>query len=204
MLSLLAGVFLLQLAIHLINNVGVAAINELAWMLYNKLPTHTAANTSKAKELRQRLVRLKKQVAGVSAQDDFAAWAKLRRQHDKVAAEQEKASGSMQSSKTQFETTIGVARWLGTTGLRFFLQFWCTKKPMFWLPAGLAPVYVEWIASFPRAPSGSVSIQVWFITCAALINMASDMVKMIIATRSQALPRGGTKSKQPAKGLKNS
>jgi cobalamin-dependent methionine synthase I len=45
---------------------------------------------------------------------------------------------------------------------------------MFWLPAGWVPYYVEWILSFPRAPLGSISIQVWTAACAAIIALASE------------------------------
>ena len=33
------------------------------------------------------------------------------------------------------------------------------------------PAYVEWVLSFPRAPMGSVSIQVWGIACASVVGM---------------------------------
>jgi hypothetical protein len=35
-------------------------------------------------------VRLKREMAAISAQDDFARWAKLRRQHDKALEEHDK------------------------------------------------------------------------------------------------------------------
>lgn len=45
---------------------------------------------------------------------------------------------------------------------------------MFWIPAGWVPYYVEWILSFPRAPLGSVSINIWGIACASMIALASE------------------------------
>lgn len=45
---------------------------------------------------------------------------------------------------------------------------------MFWMPAGWVPYYVEWILSFPRAPLGSVSINVWGIACASMIALAAE------------------------------
>lgn len=45
---------------------------------------------------------------------------------------------------------------------------------MFWVPAGWVPYYVEWILSFPRAPLGSVSINIWGIACASMIALASE------------------------------
>jgi hypothetical protein len=45
---------------------------------------------------------------------------------------------------------------------------------MFWIPAGWVPYYVEWILSFPRAPLGSVSINIWGIACASMIALAAE------------------------------
>lgn len=38
------------------------------------------------------------------------------------------------------------------------------------------PGYVEWVLSFPRAPIGSISIQIWAIACASIIAMVSEAV----------------------------
>jgi ferric-dicitrate binding protein FerR (iron transport regulator) len=40
------------------------------------------------------VVRLKREMTAVSAQDEFARWAKLRRTHDKAVADYEKSSTS--------------------------------------------------------------------------------------------------------------
>ena len=132
---------------------------------------------------------------GVSAQDDFTKWAKLRRQHDKVVADYEKnsmlevshhrskavmlttgacAAASLSTSKTQFTAAVTGLRWVGLNGVRTLLQFWFAKTPIFWIPRGWVPGYVEWIVSFPRAPVGSVGVQVWGIACASVILMVSD------------------------------
>jgi len=75
-----------------------------------------------------------------------------------------------------FDRTVGTLRWLATNGLRIFLQFWYTRRPMFWLPSGWVPGYVEWALSFPRAPVGSISIQIWAGACAAVIGLLSVAV----------------------------
>lgn len=41
------------------------------------------------------------------------------------------------------------------------------------------PWYVEWILAFPRAPTGSVSIQVWGIACGTVVRLASTAVVAI-------------------------
>lgn len=47
---------------------------------------------------------------------------------------------------------------------------------MFWLPRGWLPSYVEWALSFPRAPTGSISIQVWGIACASVVQLVHQAV----------------------------
>jgi hypothetical protein len=50
---------------------------------------------------------------------------------------------------------------------------------MFWIPAGWVPYYVEWVLSFPRAPLGSVSINIWGIACASMIALAAEGVAAV-------------------------
>jgi hypothetical protein len=68
---------------------------------------------------------------------------------------------------------------LSTNGLRLFLQFWYTKRALYYLPKGWAPYYAEWILSFPKAPLGSVSIQIWGIACASVISLVSEALVAI-------------------------
>jgi hypothetical protein len=58
--------------------------------LYNKLPTPTSGSAQKSISLKRDITRLKRELGQVSAQDDFARWAKLQRQHDKAMAEFQK------------------------------------------------------------------------------------------------------------------
>lgn len=57
-----------------------------------------------------------------------------------------------------------------------FMQSWYSKQPIFWIPYGWVPYYVEWLLSFPRAPLGSISIQAWWLACASVILLISDAV----------------------------
>lgn len=62
-----------------------------------------------------------------------------------------------------------------------FLQFWYSKTPVFALPEDWLPYYVQWILSFPRAPLGSVSIQIWSNVCATAIGVVADVVGSMLA-----------------------
>ncbi|KAL8932017.1 MAG: hypothetical protein Q9216_006994 [Gyalolechia sp. 2 TL-2023] len=106
-----------------------------------------------------------------SSQDEFAKWAKLRRQHDKAMGQYDEKTNSLQAFRNTFNQAVSIARWLGTNGLRFFLQFWFAKRPMFWMPRGWVPGYVEFLLAFPRAPRGSVGIQVWGIACGTVVRL---------------------------------
>ncbi|KAL8808081.1 MAG: hypothetical protein Q9182_000359 [Xanthomendoza sp. 2 TL-2023] len=174
--SLLLIVFILQLAIHLVNTIGANAINELLWTLYNKLPTQTSIAVQESKTLRADIVRLRTEMNTTSSQDEFAKWAKLRRNYDKVVAKHNENATSLKSSHTTFTRTVSTLRWLGTNGLRLLLQFWFAKRPMFWIPQGWVPNYVAWLLAFPRAPRGSVSVQVWGIACATVVVMVGKAV----------------------------
>lgn len=81
---------------------------------------------------------------------------------------------SLQSFRSNFDRIASTLRWLGTSGVRFLMQFWFSKQALFWIPQGWAPYYVEWLLSFPRAPLGSVSVNMWWIACASVIKMASE------------------------------
>jgi tail-anchored protein insertion receptor len=57
------------------------------------------------------------------------------------------------------------------------------------------PWYVEWTLAFPRAPSGSVSINVWSAACAAVLTVVGDLLAyLFVVVRGQ-----GVKRKQPVK-----
>ena len=69
------------------------------------------------------------------------------------------------------------------------------------------PGYVEWILSFPRAPRGSISINIWGIACASVIGLVSEATAAIyaLATKGSADQQkdgpqkgaaGGTESSQ--------
>jgi hypothetical protein len=76
---------------------------------------------------------------------------------------------------------------------------------MFWMPAGWLPYYVEWILSFPRAPLGSVSINVWGIACASIIALAAEglaAVWVLVTHRPTPAAAGKQREKEEAMAFK--
>ena len=66
---------------------------------------------------------------------------------------------------------------------------------MFWIPRGWVPGYVEWVLSFPRAPLGSVSILIWEMACATVVQMvlaaAASALVLEMRGKARAGPTGG-------------
>lgn len=54
------------------------------WTLYTKLPTPQSKDAESSAQLRAEVVRLNREMTATSAQDNFAKWARLRREHDKA------------------------------------------------------------------------------------------------------------------------
>ncbi|KAI1506538.1 CHD5 domain-containing protein [Biscogniauxia marginata] len=178
--SLLLVVLLVELVVHLVNTIGAATINNLLWNLYLALPTQTAKQAAEKQKIQQEYLTIRRDLNTTSSQDQFARWAKLRRQHDKLLEQLEKIKSSHDASKAKFDRTAGIIRWTATSGVKFILPWIYGKQPMFWLPSGWFPYYVEWILSFPRAPLGSVSIVSWQAACTGVVILTSDTIKAIL------------------------
>jgi tail-anchored protein insertion receptor len=107
-----------------------------------------------------------------------------------------RAAAAVSSTRSSFNTKASAVRWTSTTGLRFGLQFWHAKTPIFTYPRGWVPWYVEWAMAFPRCPSGGVSINVWSAACATVISLVGDSVIYAVQSTSK------TSSKQKGESMK--
>lgn len=79
---------------------------------------------------------------------------------------------------------------------------------MFELPPGWFPYYIEWILSFPRAPIGTVSIQIWSGACATAIAAAGQGVSSVLglvqaSPKAQAVPAGDGSQRRTAQPKKD-
>ena len=66
---------------------------------------------------------------------------------------------------------------------------------MFWIPKGWVPGYVEWVLSFPRAPTGSVSILIWEMACATVVQMVLAAAASVLVLEMSGKTRDETKGK---------
>lgn len=71
------------------------------WKLYIATPLGTSKQIRDQRELQQSYLNVRRDLNATSSQDEFAKWAKLRRQHDKMLEELEKMSASFPSPQTR-------------------------------------------------------------------------------------------------------
>ncbi|KAK4459961.1 CHD5-like protein-domain-containing protein [Cladorrhinum samala] len=178
--SLLLVVFGIELVVQLVNTIGAATINGLIWRIYLSLPTPLSLELAAQKKKQKEYLAVRHELNATSSQDQFAKWAKLRRQHDKLLEDLEKKKNSHDAARVQFDRYLTTARLVSTRGLQWFLPMWYSKEPMFWLPSGWFPYYVEWFASFPRAPIGSVSIVVWQWACTGMLVLIIEAIMTLV------------------------
>jgi hypothetical protein len=200
MVSLLLVVFLVEAAVRLVNAVGATTINNLLWTLLNVLPISTSKTASEQRKVQSEYLKVRRDLNATSSQDEFAKWAKLRRQHDKLLEQLETKKKSMETSRAKFDNYLTGARILVTRAPQYLLPFWYAKEPMFWLPYGWFPYWAEWIISFPRAPLGSVSVASWQLACTGFVGLIADLIAgavgLVLSARA-----GNTKTKEmPMKG----
>lgn len=197
------------------------------WRLYLSLPSSLANEFADQRKKQKEYLAVRHDLNATSSQDEFAKWAKLRRQHDKLLDELEKksrkpsyhqsippllanqsplpAESGLEASRARFDRYLTAARLISTRGAQWFLPMWYGRVPMFWLPYGWFPYYVEWFASFPRAPLGSVSIVVWQGACtgmlALVIETAVGILGLVAAGKQQSQgPKQKQKQSVPAAG----
>ncbi|KAM5348663.1 hypothetical protein ACJ41O_008487 [Fusarium nematophilum] len=178
--SLMLKIFAVEVIVNLVNAIGAATINNLLWTLINFLPVPTAKSAAEQRKFQAEYLKVRRELNATSSQDEFAKWAKLRRQHDKLLDQLEKTKKNMESSRSKFDTSLTAVRIVLTRAPQYFLPFWYATEPMFWLPYGWFPYYAEWILSFPRAPIGSVSIASWQLACTGVIALFSDLIVGIV------------------------
>jgi tail-anchored protein insertion receptor len=108
-------------------------------------------------------------------------------------------AAAVNSSRASFDTKATAIRWTCTTGLRFALQFWHAKTPVFTYPRGWFPWYIEWLLGFPRCPYGGVSVNVWSAACGTVIALMSHLIIYLVQYMVQLRGEGAQAQKVKAK-----
>ncbi|KAJ3200817.1 GET complex subunit get1, partial [Entophlyctis luteolus] len=122
------------------------------------------------------LTEAKQSLHLISAQDDFAKWAKERRRHDKLEAEYASLVKSISSDKASFVSSASWCLW----GFVWFLQIafivHYLRTPMFFVPRSFVGPFLRAL-SMPFAPKGSVSVTFWLFSCKTSVKKIVGLFK---------------------------
>ncbi|CAG8480391.1 926_t:CDS:2 [Diversispora eburnea] len=141
---------------------GYSSLASLVYTIY--LNTFQKEILIKQRKIKKEILNVKHDLARTSSQDQFAKWAKLRRKLDSKLSELEKLTTSLGFLKTTFEIKCTTFLWAIINGSQTLMVLWYFSTPVFYLPdKWFSPV--TFTLSLPFAPSGSVSVLVWFLVC---------------------------------------
>ncbi|KAF5545819.1 GET1, partial [Fusarium napiforme] len=129
MASLMLSIFVVEVVVNLVNTIGAAAINNLLWTIINFLPVSTAKAAGEQRKLQADYLKVRRDLNSTSSQDEFAKWAKLRRQHDKLLEQLEKTKKTNEAARSNFDKILTVLRVVVTRAPQYFLPFWYATEP---------------------------------------------------------------------------
>lgn len=139
----------------------------------------------KKREIRSQVLKLRAELAGTSAQDEFSKWAKTRRKLDKAIAELEQSNQTSAASKALFAKSIKSFVWVATTAGPFIITSWHRKDAVFYLPpAWFGPA--TWWLGLPSAPMGAISCGLWTMACKRTFTVVKGIIIDLTVPEKQA------------------
>ena len=140
------------LIVEIIKKVGYGTISKIGYsILYGN---------QNVDALKKEMVVLEKELRGTSAMDEFAKWARIRRELDGVTKKHQdlKSDESMKKLTVQLKVTSFL--WIITTISHVCCSLYFRSDAMFYVPKMLGPL--DGYLSLPFAPDNSVSVVVWY------------------------------------------
>ena len=158
-------VTIICLSVEILKRIGFGVCSKLLYSLIY--------GNKDVSSLKTEVDSLEKQLHNTSAMDEFAKWAKIRRELDAVMKKyQELQSGeSMKKLTVQIKVTSGL--WVLTTIMHIGCSMYFRSDPMFYMPKLLGPLN-DWL-HLPFAPFGSVSVVVWYYCVKKSFSVIADV-----------------------------
>jgi len=184
-MELAETIFVLVLLAELLAAVGTEAIGLFLFEAYARLAQPQLAK--ERRELKSTILGTRAKLQATSSQDEFAQWARLRRQLDKQVAQLDTINSKDATSRAAFTKRAASVAWFVTTAIPFVMTFWYRKSPMYFLPRGwFGPV--AWYFSFPSAPAGAVACGMWSMACRRAIAGARASIHACIISGKPTAP----------------
>ncbi|CAK7902778.1 golgi to ER traffic protein 1 [[Candida] anglica] len=186
--TLLVVVFTVLCVKQFVSYVGKPKIQSFVWQGYTKYVAPKLGN-SKLVEISKKRTQLKdvlRQRNAISAQDEYAKWTKLNRQHDKIEAEITEMSKSLGSEEAQVNKLVGYAITAIVTLPLWFFRVWFRKSVLFYLPPGALPYPVEWVLALPFVVTGGIGLTIWMF---AVNNVLSSLIFLLTFPFEARVPK---------------
>lgn len=185
--TLLVLVFVVLLIKNAISAVGKLSIESVTWVLYCRMAprfghSKLALMSEKTANLRQIVAKRR----AVSAQDQYAKWTKLNREHDKLVAEIAQLQTEVDQDKLKVNTFTGYLIAAVTSIPIWFFRVWYRKVVLFYFPPGIFPQIFEWSMALPFTVTGGVSLTVWMMAAGTV---ASSLIFLVSFPFEKAVPK---------------
>ena len=159
-------VTLICLAVEIIKRIGFTTCSKLLYSLIYGQKDVTAIQTE--------IKGLELELHGTSAMDEFAKWAKIRRQLDSETKKLQELQANEGMKKLTIQVKVTSGLWVLTTIMHIFCSLYFRSDAMFFMPKILGPLN-EYL-HYPFAPAGSVSVVVWYYCVKKSFNVFADIV----------------------------
>lgn len=151
-----------------LSHYGQENVIQSLWLIYLKY-----SSNPKLQELNQ-LKKDKKQIyiekTGLSPQDQYAKWTKLNRKFDELSKKIDDLETKLIDMNQNFNKKISMVLKISYWCPMIVFRCWFRKTPVFWLPNGLFPWFIEKLLSWPSAPIGSIGLSQWIFLINAFLN----------------------------------
>lgn len=172
----------LVLYVRLASAISTTTIAEAIWHVYTRVAP--SPNVKALRENRRKLVYVRSQRAAMNSKDEFAKWARLDREHQRLKTVIDGLEPSVRGQRAMLQTIVQLCKWSATTGVLLFVQWRWRHEAVFWLPPNSLPKILVWILACPVAPLGSVSTSTWITVASTTLDGFVQTARILLKAPS--------------------
>lgn len=150
----------------------IIVINIIKWIVkgpVSKIIDYLLYNEKQLIGLRKELIDLEFNLKSISAQDNFAKWAKLSRKIDSLKGNYNQLIQNNQMKKQKTNFIISSLLHVFVIFSNFLIWYCYSNVSILYLPLRL-PWLLDWILRFQSAPEGSINVGIWIYICNFVIS----------------------------------
>lgn len=166
---------LIVLFARLVTSVTSVHMTEMFWQIWTSYAPSYAIRQLRSK--RNEMIKVRQERSNTSSQDEFAKWARLDREHQRLKKEYDAMNSEVAATRQKVMLFVRVTKWILSTGLLWVVQWLYRKSPVVWLPYNSLPHRVEWFIALPSAPLGSISVVTWVLSLNTAVSTLTNLSK---------------------------